>query len=110
MSKSSVVDAIDMFGAALVVVVVGSVVVVVCLNLYVGENETSMTAVFVGGGAVISNSFVASVLVVVSSKLSNCKDSTRLLQLSLPQRHTVQFTPLLQENDSTSPFIPQPRA
>ena len=88
-------------------------VVIVGSNLNVGKKDgNNMTDVFVVVDvvSVISIAFVAFVFVVVSPKLSNCEECAILLQLSLPQRHTVQFTPLLQDKDPTTPFIPQPRA
>ena len=88
-------------------------VVVVGSNLNVGKKDGNiMTDVFdvVDAVSVFSAAFVAFVFVVVSPKLSNCEECAILLQLSLPQRHTVQFTPLLQDKDPTTPFIPQPRA
>ena len=88
-------------------------VVIVGSNLNVGKKEgKSMANVFdvVDAVSVVSTTFVAIDVVVVSPKLSNCEECAILLQLSLPQRHTVQFTPLLQDKDPTTPFIPQPRA
>ena len=88
-------------------------VVVVGSNLKVGKKDgNNLTDVFdvVDAVSVFSAAFVALVFAVVSPKLSFCEECAILLQLSLPQRHTVQFSPLLQDNEPTTPFTPQPRA